>query len=74
MHKKYSLQSKDYYVHYHTLLCITSGICDETDIEQCEYTCTVVDIKKKSDSRCYSDTYHRREMKLIPFFLEKCPL
>ena len=30
--------------------------------------------QKKRDTRCYSDTYHRREMKLVPFFIEKCPL
>ena len=30
--------------------------------------------QKKRDTRCYSDTYHRREMKLVPFFMEKCPL
>ena len=35
--------------------------------------CTVVDIKKR-DTRCYSDTYHRREMKLVLFFITKCPL
>ena len=30
--------------------------------------------QKKRDTRCYSDTYHRREMKLVPFFIAKCPL
>ena len=35
--------------------------------------CTVMD-KKKHDTRCYSDTYHCREMKLVPFFIAKCPL
>ena len=30
--------------------------------------------QKTRDTRSYSDTYHRREMKLVPFFIEKCPL
>ena len=30
--------------------------------------------QKKPDTRCYSDTYHRRVMKLVPFFIAKCPL
>ena len=30
--------------------------------------------QKKRDTRCYYDTYHRREMKLVPFFIAKCPL
>ena len=34
--------------------------------------CKVVD-KKKRDTRCFLDTYHRREMKLVPFFIAKCP-
>ena len=34
------------------------------------HKCTVVD-KKNRDTRCYSDTYHRREMKLVPFFMAK---
>ena len=38
-----------------------------------ESKCTVVD-KKKRDTRCYSGTYHPREMKLVPFFMAKCPL
>ena len=38
-----------------------------------ETVCTVVD-KKKRDTGCYFDIYHRREMKLVPFFIEKCPL
>ena len=29
--------------------------------------------KKKSTTRCYSYTDHRREMKLVPFFMVKCP-
>ena len=29
--------------------------------------------QKKRDTRCYSDTYQRREMKLVPFFMVKCP-
>ena len=28
---------------------------------------------KKHTTRCYSYTYHRKEMKLVPFFMEKCP-
>ena len=29
--------------------------------------------QKKRTTHCYSYTY-RREMKLVPFFIEKCPL
>ena len=25
--------------------------------------------QKECDTRCYSNTYHRREMKLVPFFI-----
>ena len=34
---------------------------------------TVVDKKKKRNTLCYSYTYHRREMKLVPFSIVKCP-
>ena len=30
--------------------------------------------QKKCGTRCYADTYHRREMKLVPFFIAKGPL
>ena len=29
---------------------------------------------KKRTTRCYSYACHRREMKLVPFFMVKCPL
>ena len=54
-------------VMYVSALCIWYNVC-------MKYAHMYSRGQKKRDTRCYSGTYHRREMKLVPFFIEKCPL
>ena len=63
-------------------LCLSMSLRTEMHIrgqiylsrQKCTFVQSWKKKKKKCDTRCYSDTYHRREMKLVPFFVEKCPL